>query len=144
MSCSDELTDNSRQPADGVKNEADGYQILKDQPLDIIRSAISGKWQLHYSYGGITGHIRMDYPNSFIDFGSGDSVSRTRDGVLYEQTPITWIKVVDLLGDSAYIIKPYGWGVWGIRNDTLSLYDNSPDGMSHFLTRADDRSYPLN
>jgi|SRR5690606_12990873 len=142
-SCSETPTALNAVP-DEPKRAVDDYYILKDQPLDTIRHYISGKWQLHYSYGGITGHIRIDHRDSFIDFGSGDSVLRTRDGVLYEQTPITWIRVVDLLGDSAYIIKPYGWGVWGIRNDTLELYDNSPDGMGHFLTRADDRFYPLN
>lgn len=123
---------------DEPKRNVDDYYILKEQPLDTIRHYISGKWQLHYSYGGFTGHTRIDYPDSFIDFGSGNSVYWIRNNELYADTPVTWTWGVDMMGDSTYTMRPFSWCVWGVKGDTLALYDNGNDGMGHLLSRISD------
>lgn len=142
-SCSETPTALNAVP-DEPKRAVDDYYILKDQPLDTIQHYISGPWQLHYSYGGITGDIRINHHNSFMDFGTGDSVLWTRDGELYAHSPITWMKVVDIHGDSINLMHfddkreyPYDWGVWGIKDDTLAFYDNANDGMAHVLSKID-------
>jgi hypothetical protein len=57
------------------KDKTDFSNItLKDKPLNQIKSAIRGRWQLHYSYGGITGNVRHNYTNSFIEFKTNDSL----------------------------------------------------------------------
>jgi|SRR5690606_4787150 len=146
VSCSDETSDRVVKPElpEEKKDTIDGYYVLKEKPLDTIKHYISGPWQLHYSYGGITGDIRINHHNSFMDFGTGDSVLWTRDGELYAHSPITWMKVVDIHGDSINLMHfddkreyPYDWGVWGIKDDTLAFYDNANDGMAHVLSKID-------
>lgn len=118
---------------------------LKDKPLNEIKAAIQGKWQLHYSYGGITGRIRQDHTNSYIEFKPTDSIYWNDNNNLIVADIITWNRRKDIIGDSTYIMSfcemrgpvcyPYSWGVEQIKNDTLILYDDATDAMGHYLTR---------
>lgn len=119
--------------------------MLKDKPLSEIKSAIQGNWQLHYSYGGITGNIRQNFVNSFIEFKATDSIYWNDNNNSIVADKIQWNRRRDMIGDSTYIMSfcemrgticyPYSWGVQGIRNDTLILYDNATDPDSYYLTR---------
>lgn len=118
---------------------------LKDKPLSEIKAAIQGKWQLHYSYGGITGNIRQNYTNSFIEFKPTDSIYWNDNNNLIVADKIQWNRRRDMIGDSTYIMSfceirgnicyPYSWGVQSIRNDTLILYDDATDPDSYYLTK---------
>lgn len=118
---------------------------LKDKPLSEIKAAIKGKWQLHYSYGGITGHIRQNHTNSFIEFTATDSIYWNDNNQRIVADILKWNKRRDVVGDDTYIMSfcemrssvcyPYAWGVEQIHNDTLILYDDATDAMGHYLTR---------
>lgn len=127
------------------KPEAPVNLKLKDKPLNEIKTAIQGKWQLHYSYGGITGRIRQNRTNSFIEFKPNDSIYWNNNNDLIVRDIITWNRRNDIIGDRTYIMSfcemrgticyPYSWGVEQIKNDTLILYDDATDAMGHYLTR---------
>src|SRR5690606_12748678 len=105
--CSDDMTENPLKaaPPEETKDTIDGYYILRKEPLDTIKHYISGKWQLHYSYGGFTGHMRIDHHNAWMDFASGDSIYWVMDTVVYADAPIEWSRVNDILNDSIYMMR---------------------------------------
>jgi hypothetical protein len=128
------------------KDKTDFSNItLKDKPLSQIKTAIRGKWQLHYSYGGITGNIRHNYTSSFLEFKANDSLYWDDNNNRIVADRITWENKTDVIGDKTYIMSfcemrssvcySYSWGVQGIRNDTLILYDNATDPDYHYLTK---------
>lgn len=91
---------------------------------------------------GISGDYKYVYHNSFIDFRADDSLYWTVDGEEWADTKIDWKWGRDQFHDSTYIMRfsdvwgyPVSWGVKGIQEDTLVLYDIGYDGMTDFLTR---------
>ncbi|HYK77295.1 MAG TPA: hypothetical protein VEV16_09980, partial [Daejeonella sp.] len=98
---------------------------------------IQGNWQIHYSYGGITGSIRHNYTNSFIEFRPDDIIYWKDNKIEIVNTKINWIRGNDQFYELTYIMvfDSYSWCVDGLRNDTLILYDNAYDHMTHYLTR---------
>lgn len=115
---------------------------LKNKSLAAIRSKIQGRWQLHYTYGGITGHIRQDFINSFMEFKPNDSISWILDNTLWINDKINWINTTDIFHESTYIIScedfrtyPYTWIVDGIYNDTLILISNGSEPDKYHLTK---------
>jgi len=115
---------------------------LKDKPLAEIKRNLQGQWQLHYERGGISGDYKYVYHNSFIDFRPDDSLYWTVDGEEWANTKIDWKWGRDQFHDSTYIMRfsdvwgyPISWGIKGIQEDTLVLYDIGADGMSDYLTK---------
>lgn len=118
---------------------------LKNKPLGEIKLAIQGKWQLHYSYGGITGNIRQNHTNSFIELKPTNSIYWDDNNNLIVKDLIRWKRKIDMVGDSTFIMSfcemrgaicyAYSCGVQGIRNDTLILYDDATDPDGYYLTR---------
>ena len=46
------------------------------QTLADTKATFRGKWKLHYSIGGYTGNIRVNYPNTILLFTTSDSLYR--------------------------------------------------------------------
>lgn len=115
---------------------------LKDKPLAEIKSNIEGTWQFERAVGGFTGQAINYYKNSFITFKSNDSVYWIDNGKERVKTRINWIRTRDQVNDSTYIINiydiysfPESWGVQGIEENNLILYDVGNDGFNHYLTK---------
>ena len=129
---------------DCKKHDAPFNITLKDKPLIIIKAAIQGRWQMHYAYGGLSGHTRIDYTSRFIKFTDNhilfcDNAKSLADTLFY------WKRVIDIfsqLRGSIFTMTfsdkrdyPYSWVVDGIYQDTLLLVDYGPDPMNYYLTR---------
>jgi hypothetical protein len=115
---------------------------LKDKSLDEIKAVIHGRWQLHYMAGGISGDMKYRTKNSFMTFSDGDSIVWVQDDEVYSNTKINWSRKRDQMGDTTHIMifkdsweVPISWGVEGIYNDTLKLYDVGFDGFTYHLTK---------
>lgn len=126
------------------KNDTPINIKLKNKPLPVIKEAIQGKWQLHYAYGGWTGHYRKNFTNSFITFGENDTIFWMDSTWRRVDTVIQWKRIQDFVdhSDSTFLMSfydtygyPYSWIVDGIYRDTLLLVDYGPDGMGYYLTR---------
>lgn len=120
--------------------------ILKHKSLSTIKGAIQGRWQLHYAYGGYSGHTRVNYANRTIEFKGDDHIKEIYQSKIIVDTVIKWERIKDYFfeGDSIFILSfndlrgyPYSWGVEGIYNDTLLLFDYAADGMGYHLTRIE-------
>jgi hypothetical protein len=115
---------------------------LKSLPLIQIKGYLLGKWKLIYAFGGISGHVQIDYPDSYVDFSTVDFISWTRDGAAFAQSPLTWVPTKDIFAVNTNVMQfknlkseLYTWGAERIRNDTLVLYDNDYDGFRYFLVK---------
>lgn len=117
--------------------------LLKYKALDQIRHCIWGYWQLHYWEGGISGDIRQDFTNSFVEFLPNDSIYFVDQGDLTVEDQIEWgWRLDEITHDSIYTMLfqdwrdySYEWVVKEIRDDTLVLYDNGNDGFNYYLTK---------
>lgn len=114
--------------------------ILKDKTLSEIKNAITGHWQLHYSFGGL--FQRIDYTNNYIDFFNfADSIKWTDNGNLYLLDKSYYDRVKSIYGDSTFLIKfqgtniQYEWTVDRIRNDTLIIKDDHSNPFTYYLTK---------
>lgn len=117
---------------------------LKDKALDQIRFCICGYWQMHYGEGGFTG-IKQYFKDTFVEFKPSDSIYFNVQQYLEAADLIEWLKLPDEFTheiDSTFIMTfqdwreyPYAWGVEEIRDDTLVLYENGPDGLGYYLTK---------
>jgi len=116
--------------------------LLKDKPLANIQTCVRANWQLHYKKGGITGNLKQAFTDTYLDIRQNDSVYFTYEGTLVAKSVITWKNITDVQGSKTFIMTfsdnsgyPYSWGVWGIENDTLTMYDNANDGFGYALTK---------
>lgn len=130
----------------GCKKPNDPINIrLKGKSLSVIKRTIRGDWQLHYAYGGFTGHYRKDFNNSFICFKKSDTIIWLDSTWKRVDTEIHWTRILDFVEqnpDSVFLMSfhdtygyPYSWIVDGIYNDTLLIYQDAYDGMIYHLTR---------
>lgn len=119
---------------------------LYDKPLATIQSYAKGKWKLNYAYGGLTGNIKQNYSNTYMEFKFAqiDSFYYTENGTIKINSPIEWRRIKDFFGrvDSTYFMgfhyngnRPYGYSFRNIQNDTLIIEENAPDGFAYWLTR---------
>lgn len=111
---------------------------LYNQPADTIRKYIVGhRWQLQYSYGGITGNDKNTADGIYYTFMQ-DGKMKVETPANTETNPYSLEKKRDIFtGDSTYVITgALQWKVEGIFNDTLKLSDNYVDGYHYALIRA--------
>lgn len=80
--------------------------------------------------------------STFWDFNFvKDSVYFINKKIISERHPIKWDKIEDYINGSGFIYvmnfnNGYpGYGVDGIHNDTLVLFDPGPDGNGYYFTR---------
>jgi hypothetical protein len=113
---------------------------LYNKPLDTIQSYTFGRWQLVASGGGISGKDNHTYSDEFIEFKPDSLLFSNSKGVVLKASSISWVRSLGLLGDSTYILTNWDqgiiWGIYGISNDTLTIYDNHPDGYTYALIRT--------
>lgn len=116
---------------------------LYDKPLPVIKSHIEGKWELHYTDGGIAGIVHY-YENSFwiFDFSSvQDSIKQIYDGNVTIDTNLTWVlnQGTSIDGDSFYIMSVSDGRnlvIKGIYNDTLVIHTYAADGLFFHFTKS--------
>ena len=119
---------------------------LYNKPVSTIKSYINGKWKIVYDLGGITGNIRHDYVNSFVEFKFLviDSINETHNGSTIIRSQIQWFKDRDLFtGDSINLLGfnyyqtglPFAYRISQITNDTLVVTQPAPDSYSLMLIR---------
>ena len=64
--------------------------VIGPQTLAEVKATVQGKWKLHYSIGGYTGKIRVDFLNTILQFTSTDSMYRWDQNVLRIQSKVTF------------------------------------------------------
>jgi hypothetical protein len=104
---------------------------LRDTGLDIIKAAINGRWQIHYSMiFGWAGWTRHDDSTLFISFLSNDTIKREYEGMVtdYEKAVIIRKPSVMTL-DSVYHFTYHNGQNYFIMdkifNDTLKIESGS-------------------
>lgn len=116
---------------------------LRDKSLSEIKSEVLGNWKIHYRYGGISGNIKTQLPNSYFKVLANDSVYLTFNNILFAKDKAIFNRTATIFNYSAYTINFagvtggfYSWIVDYKMKDTLVLVDNAtnPDGYS--MTRV--------
>ncbi|HNY54137.1 MAG TPA: hypothetical protein PKI86_00860 [Chitinophagales bacterium] len=123
---------------------------LYNKPLNETRSKLNGKWQEHKIQGGVGGFIT--YPrNTFVEFKFGDNISNDSIKVYNDTTILANNKAIwsreytnIWISDSTYILKYFDNFLFynsrviiKIKNDTLEIGDNYPDGFLSFYTKVE-------
>ena len=117
---------------------------LHDQPLSVIQSYTQGSWKLQYQKSGYCGgciiYAHSNTFNLYMDLDSERVIFKSQDEVTID-TPITWT-YLNVFYDSTYVFNfsdpqgiPYSFGAQGIYNDTLMLYQPTPDGTVFYYTK---------
>ncbi|TBR20447.1 MAG: hypothetical protein EPO57_00135 [Chitinophagaceae bacterium] len=63
---------------------------IGEQTLAATKETFQGRWKLHYSMGGYTGIVRVDYPNTILFFTTTDSLYRWDIGTQTINSPVTY------------------------------------------------------
>lgn len=104
---------------------------MYNQPLDVIKQNINGKWNLIYTRGGICGSCIFPQYFQSTEF-TGDRVRTYYKDTLRIDTTILWRKDIGVFtnGDSTFVMNyydrygyPNSYVVERIQNDTLILHD---------------------
>ena len=88
---------------------------LYDKPLDTIKSYISGKWKLEYTYGGYIANLRTDLHDKdhIWQIDSGVNIKQRHLGDLITDTSIEWFLILYdkyLTARSRYLcFRPFFW-----------------------------------
>jgi len=120
---------------------------LYDKPLDTIKSYISGKWKLEYTYGGFIANLRTDFHDKdyIWQIDSGVNIKQTYLGNLVTDTSIEWF-LNDPRGgigqEVYYVMKfydkrqyPYVYIVWKMVDDSLLLKDYAADAATYHFSK---------
>lgn len=120
--------------------------ILRDKPINELKSCIKGKWQMHYSKGGFTGND-IQYQNTYVEFifniPNNDSIKWYNDTLIYANGLINFDKDISKNLDYVYLMKftflpniTEYWFANKVVNDTLFIEENYIDGYTHYLTKV--------
>jgi hypothetical protein len=77
------------------------------QTLAEVKATVQGMWKLHYSIGGYTGKIRVDFLNTILLITTNDSLYRWDDNLQTISSRITYnyLNVVYTLNYYTYLIE---------------------------------------
>lgn len=120
-------------------------QTVDLKPLSIaaVKDSIRGEWQVHYAYGGFTGHSKQEFTRYFIRFMPNDSIyiwfgtgpgSTTK--AVYEQKQTIFGYTATVVSSETPDAIQHSWVVDHKKGDTLILKDNHPDGWTYFMTKT--------
>lgn len=125
--------------------DENGYIWLWDvKSLTLIKQTLRGNWKIHYTYGGLTGHQRVDLDSSYFRYLPNDSIYLIIEGTTWVATKPNWIHKQTEFGFDAWILNFEISNAWGLRNelypsviykDTLSLGQNSVDPIAYIMTK---------
>ncbi|MBW7891075.1 MAG: hypothetical protein H3C48_08640 [Chitinophagaceae bacterium] len=126
--------------------DKNGYIWLRNvKSLPLIKQTLTGNWKIHYIYGGLTGHQRVDLNNSYFKYLPNDSMYLIIEGTTWVATNKTnWTYKQTEFGFNTWVLRfeiSNGVGLWDelypsiIYNDTLSLGQNSVDPISYNMTK---------
>jgi len=119
--------------------------ILRDKPLNTLKSCIEGKWQMHYSDGGFTGDS-IEYQNTYVEFifnyPNKDTIKWYNDTLTYANGLINFNYEISKNLDYVYMmtfvylpnVTQYLFAN-KIVNDTLIIEENYADGFTYYLTK---------
>ena len=101
---------------------------LRDMPLDTIRKAILGRWQIHYdSTFGYTGWVKRIHANDFLSFLTNDTIKREINSflIVYDKAEVTRGPSPWGIHDTVYTFKIpnslFAYTIDNIYNDTLKI-----------------------
>ena len=120
----------------------EGTQV-RNMPLREAKQLLTGKWQIHYRYGGITGRMKTDLLDSYLTVRSNDSIYLTFGNTLYaadlarferrKTANFSWSTCIidfEALGCSGH-----SWMVDEKRGDTLVLVDDGTNPDTYIMTK---------
>lgn len=125
----------------------DGNKVsitLHDKPLSVIQKYTKGSWKLQNEKGGFCGNC-IFYPtdstfNLYLNLSSERIKLRNKHFQTLD-TIIVW--TIHVFNNSTYAFTfidstgiPFTFAADGIYNDTLVLYQPTPDGMSFYYTKS--------
>lgn len=119
--------------------------ILRNKALDIQKNCLKGKWQMHFSNGGLNDTL-IDYQNTYIEFvfnnSNVDSIKWYNDTLMYANGLLTFSNEISKNNDYVYMMEfPYSlgfinyWFATKVENDTLMIEEDFIDGFTHYLTK---------
>ena len=130
-----------KKPHDVVKTITEvpiGTQTLAD-----TKATFQGKWKLHYSIGGYTGNIRVNYPNTILLFTTTDSLYRWDNNVQTIKSVITYrYEHVYISNYSTFMLEILSPNnvmfplqvAFSKKGDTLILAEPHTNPDKHYLT----------
>lgn len=119
---------------------------LYNKSVPTIKSYISGRWRVIYDIGGMTGKIKHEYVNSYMEFKfqSVDSIIEFNDNKTVIRSSLQWLRdkdvftgeTINLLGFNFYQTGlAFTYRVSEIRDDSLIITEPVVDGFSLVLCR---------
>lgn len=125
--------------------DENGYIWLRDvKSLSLIKQTIRGKWKIHYTYGGLTGHQRVDLNNSYFHYLPNDSMYLVIEDNTYAATKPSFIRKKTEFGYDSWILDFEFENAWGLRDqlvidmiikDSLWLVQNNVDPFGYIMTK---------
>lgn len=119
--------------------------ILRNKQLNAQKDCLKGKWQMHFSNGGLN-DTRINYQKTYIEFifndSYVDSIKWYNDTLVHANGLLTFKNEISKNNDYVYMMNfLYSSGVinyWfatKIVNDTLMIEEDFIDGFTYYLTR---------
>lgn len=125
--------------------DQNGYVWLRDvKSLPLIKNTIQGDWKIHYAYGGLTGHQKVEHSNSWFRFLSNDSMYIVFENEIYAATKPNLIRKQTEFGFDAWVLDFEFNNDWELREelvidliiqDSLWMTQNSVDPLSFIMTK---------
>ena len=119
-------------------------QIVDLKPLSLaaVKDSIKGEWQIHFAYGGLTGHSKQEFTRHFIRFMPNDSLyiwfgtwTGSTTKAVYEQKQTIFGYTATVVSSETPDAIQRSWIVDRKKGDTLVLKDNHSDGWVYFMTK---------
>lgn len=138
-SCKEDDTEQLPQP------DENGYIWLRDvKSLPLIKKTILGNWKIHYAYGGLTGHQKIELSNSWFRYLPNDSMYIVFEGNTYAATKPNFVRKQTQFGFDAWVLDFEFNNAWELRDelvidviiqDSLWLTQNNVDPFGYIMTK---------
>lgn len=125
--------------------DENGYIWLRDvKSLSLIKKTIQGSWKIHYAYGGLTGHQKVELTNSWFRYLPNDSMYIVFEGELYAATKPNFLRKRTEFGYDAWVLDFEFINAWQLRDelvidlitqDSLWLVQNNVDPIGYIMTK---------
>lgn len=116
-----------------------GVVLLRGiESLDLMKQIVNGNWKIHYGYGGFTGKMRYELPNSTFTYSENSIPQFMFQGVQEPKTKIEWQRKASIFGYVTWIMKLESGEEWipaSIRQDTLSLLTSTSEPVTFKMTK---------
>ncbi|MFT4204153.1 MAG: hypothetical protein QM610_09600 [Chitinophagaceae bacterium] len=116
--------------------DENGYIWLKNvESLSLIKQTLRGDWKIHYAYGGITGHYKVELGDSYFRYLPNDSIYMVSEGNTSIATKANWIRKQSVFGFEVWMLESVELYPSMLYKDSLSLGENHVEPMSYIMTK---------